>query len=382
MKKFVVLFAVLAMVFGITATAVADMSPYGSIRFRTYSVDTDKDYSATNSSTGAAFDTRTTTWNMGILSRIGFKFSSGDVGGLWEIDTGTGSILTAPYADTDSNRWGDIRVRHAYGYWNFGGGQLLIGQTFPLADMHAGVVYYTGNLDQGFGSIGLQTARPMQMRLTFGSFKIAFISPYTTTSGTYTGMGAVDETLPKIELAYNLKLDNIAFDLVGGYQAYEERIVDSDATEDIEAYLIGARVKANFGAFFANLVVGYAQNARQYGLEYTDNLNAAAYWANGAMHDAESYNVALALGFKISDTMTAQLGYCLLDSENDTNGTAKYEDSNQAYYVNLKVKLADNVFVIPEIIINDRDEVQWNSATVQQQGKQTTAGIFWVINFK
>lgn len=377
MKKFLVVCIALAMVFAFTAEAMADMSAYGSIRFRTYSVDTDKDYTASTTSAGAAFDTRNTTWGMGLLSRIGFDFKSGDVGGKWEFDTGNVGQVNA---SSDSNRWGDFRVRHAYGYWNFGAGQLLIGQTWPLTDLAAGTIYYTGSLDQAFGGLGYITARPMQMRLTFGSFKVAFISPNTVASGVYGG--AVDVTLPKIELAYNLKLENIAMDFAAGYQTYEERIVATDQTEDVEAYLLAFRIKANFGAFFTNLVAGYAQNPLQYGLKYTDNLPMNPYWANGGMHDVEAMNASLALGYKISDTVTLQGGYMYLDGENDSIGTKKYEDTNKAYFVNCKVKLADNVFVIPEIIVNDRDETQNGSATKVQQGKQTTAGIFWVINFK
>jgi len=380
MKKLFVVCIALAMVFAFTAEAMADMSAYGSVRFRTYTVAVDNP--------GATFDTRTTAWNMGILSRLGFNFSSGDVGGKWEFDTGIASVTSAAssvgWADTDSNRWGDLRVRHAYGYWNFGGGQLLIGQTFPLADLNAGVVYYTGNLDQGFGSIGLQTARPMQMRLTFGNFKVALISPYTTTMGVYTGATAVDATIPKIELGYTLKLENIALDFVGGYQTLEDRIVATDQSQDVDSYLLAARVKANFGAFFVNFVAGYAQNARQYGLEYTDNVTGTAVWnaASNTMNDCETINAALAIGFKISDTMTIQGGYGYTDSEADEFGGNKYEDTGFGYYVNLKVKLADNVYMIPEIVVIDGDDTTWGAATSTEQASTTAAGIFWVINFK
>jgi len=376
MKKFIVLFAVLAMVFGMTASAVADMTPYGSIRFRTYTQDTDKEFG------GTSYDVRGTMWNMGLLSRLGFKFSSGDVGGLWEIDTGIGSLLSTPWADIDSNRWGDIRVRHAYGYWNFGAGQLLIGQTGIPTDLSIGTVYWTGNVDMGWGAPGLQTARPMQLRLTFGSLKVAFITPYTTTSGVWGSTDAVDVTLPKIELGYGFKMENMAFTFGAGYQTYEERDAPTDTTQDVDAYLLAARFKGNFDAFYVGVVLSYAQNARQYGMEYTDNINGSAVWHTGTMHDAETMTAGIALGYKVSDTVYLQGGYYLMDSENDANGTTKYEDEAQAYFVNCKVKLADNVYVIPEITVTDRDDSTWGATTATKQGKQTTAGVFWVINFK
>lgn len=373
MKKFIVLFAVLAMVFGFTAQAMADMDAYGSIRFRTYHQDTDKKFANT------PHDVKGTMWNMGLLSRLGFNFTTGDVGGKWEIDTGYNLWHRA---NTDSNRWGDIRVRHAYGYWNFGSGQLLIGQTGSPIDLFVGSVYWTGNVDGGWGALTIQDARPMQLRLTFGDLKLAFITPYTNTSGIYAGADATDVTYPKIELAYTLPLDNIRLDFVGGYQTYEDRISATDKTKDLDAWVVGARVKANYGAFYVGAVASYAQNARQYGLEYTDNLTATAVWHTNGIQDATSWAGGIALGYKMSDTVYLSGGYYMADSDNDSNGAIKYEDSSQAYYANCKVKLAPNVFVIPEITVTDRDEVRWGSATKTDQGKQTTMGVFWMINFK
>lgn len=382
MKKFIVLLAVLVAVFAFTAQAMADMSAYGSIRFRTYSVDTDKEYAGTGTT---PFDTKNTTWNMGLLSRIGFDFKSGDVGGKWEFDTGY-NVYHA--ASTDSNRWGDFRVRHAYGTWNFGSGQLLIGQTWPLADLPISNVMYTGDLMQGVGEVGYQTARPMQMRLTFGDLKLAFITPYTSTAQIYndgtTTASANDVTLPKIEVGYTLKLQNIALDFVGGYQTYEERVVTTDKTQDMDSYLLALRAKMNFGPFYVGLFGSYAQNATQYGLEYTDNVTATAVWeaATNTMHDAETYTTGITLGYKVSDMVYVEAGYQMADSENDTIGTNKYEDTSVGYYAQCKVTMAPGVYIIPEIIIIDRDDVQWASATKTEQGKNTIAGIFWMIDFK
>ena len=381
MKKLIVLFAVLAMVFAFTAQAMADMSAYGSIRFRTYTVDTDKEYAGTATT---PFDTRQTTWNMGLLSRVGFKFASGDVGGLWELDTGYNSALGS--GSTDSNRWRDLRVRHAYGTWNFGAGELLIGQTWPLADLPITGVNYTGDLMQCVGEMGYQTARPMQLRLTFGNLKLAFITPYTSTAQIYNPAGvtaaANDVTIPKIEVGYTLKLENIALDFVGGYQTYEERVVATDKTEDIEAYLLGVRAKMNFGGLYVGLTAGYTQNATQYGLEYTDNIGASALWFGNAMHDAETYNAGIAIGYKISDMVYVEGGYLMADSENDSNGATKYEDTSFGYYAQCKLTMAPGVFIIPEIIVVDRDDTTWGRTSALDEGKTTIAGIFWMINFK
>ena len=379
MKKLVVLLAAIAMVFAFTAQAMSDMDAYGSIRFRTYTVSTDKEFKIPN----APHDTTGTVWNMGTLTRLGFNFTSGDVGGKWEIDTGAGSVGTASrYADTDSNRWGDIRVRHAYGYWNFGEGrQLLIGQTFPLVDLTISNAAYPGCAMKKAGEIGLITARPMQLRLTFNDLKLALITPYTT-GGYVTSATATDVTIPKIEISYLLSLGNVKLDFVGGYQSYDERVVLTDDTEGIDSWIVGVRAKANFDALYVGAIAGYAQNARQYGMKYTDNVKGTAYLDGTSIQNANTMNFGLTLGYKTSDKLNFQGGYFMTDTKGDDVGPLKYEDSSNAYFVQAKYKMASGVYMIPEIIVYNTDDETWGAATATEGGTQTAAGIFWMINFK
>jgi hypothetical protein len=329
MKKLIVILAAIAMFFAFTVQAMAEIDAYGSIRFRTYTVSTDKEFK------GAPHDTTGTVWNMGILSRLGFNFTSGDVGGKWEIDTGAGSVAAAsPYDDTDSNRWGDIRVRHAYGYWNFGEGrQLLIGQTFPLADLTISGAAYPGSAMKKAGEIGLITARPMQLRLTFNDLKLALIAPYTSAPFVSTGADATDVTIPKIEIGYLLSLGNVKLDFVGGYQTYDERVKATDDTEGIDSWIVGVRAKANFDALYVGAIAGYAQNARQYGMKYTDNVKGTAYLDGTSIQNANTMNFGLTLGYKTSDKLSFRCGYFMADTEGDDVGALKYEDSSNGYFV-------------------------------------------------
>ena len=85
MKKLIIMLAALAMVAAFTASAMADVSLYGSARFNTYSVYTDKDW---NGGTGNYSDTDTQ-WRMGNLSRFGAIFKGDTVGGRFEVDART-----------------------------------------------------------------------------------------------------------------------------------------------------------------------------------------------------------------------------------------------------------------------------------------------------
>ena len=74
MKKLIVILAVIAMVGAFTATAIADVSLYGSARFRTYYADVDDGNPATDSDSDLE-------WRMGHLSRFGANFQSGKITG-------------------------------------------------------------------------------------------------------------------------------------------------------------------------------------------------------------------------------------------------------------------------------------------------------------
>ena len=75
-------------------------------------------------------------------------------------------------------------------------------------------------------------------------------------------------------------------------------------------------------------------------------------------------------------------GYLMADSENDSNGATKYEDTSFGYYAQCKLTMAPGVFIIPEIIVVDRDDTTWGRTSALDEGKTTIAGIFWMINFK
>jgi len=384
MKKFIVLFAVLAMVFAFTATAMADVSMWGSARFMTYVEKSDSDYAGNT----LGFDDTDTQWTLGTLSRFGAKFTGGDVGGMWEMDARqmAGSAWNRNASGgslSHATSLGDVRMRHLFGTWNFGSGQLLIGQTWPLTNFFVSHLNYTTNGEQFWGGVGAVGARLSQIRLTFGNFKVAFLSPYI---GATLPAGAVDTDtqLPKIEVLYTLPLEPVKLDFVAGYQKYD--VVDgTDKSFDITSWVAGFAAYMNFGAAYVNVTLHYAQNPGNYDLGDRVGVGYNAAYLNAAGTDFEDmtgFGGVLAVGFKVSDMVTLEAGYSKLDYSGDMVG-GDIEDTAQSYYVQAKFTMAPGVYIVPEIAIFDKEDANAGGGALDvEQGKKTVFGVWWCINFK
>jgi hypothetical protein len=389
MKKLIVILAAIAMVGAFAATAMADVDLYGSARFRTYYADVD------NGVTGAESD-KDLEWRMGTLSRFGANFKSDKITGKFEVDARSGPSATGlPGTDnieagSQASKLGNMRLRHLWGQYDFGAGKLMIGQNYPLYDAPvSGINYYAGGL-QPLGGMGYLVARTSQIRLTFGDFRVAFLSPdtaqggLTSTAAVPVAYTEVNTTFPKIELRYDLKMDAFAIDFIGGYQTYEIENynhatgVGSKNTEDITSYVLGVRAKANFGPAYAGLGLTYRQNGSNYGA-WTVSQKETAVFQGADLKDATAFGAVAALGWKINDMFTLEASYAMLNSEQDT--TADNEDDSNVWGVIAKITVAPGVYIIPELIFQDNKDVI-NDGVTTEQGDATIFGVFWMINFK
>jgi len=272
--------------------------------------------------------------------------------------------------------------------WDFGAGKLLIGQTWPLYELQvSGLNYYSGGL-QKFGGWGYAVNRTSQIRLTFGDFKVAFLSPDTSKtvpSGTNTiAYSEVNTTFPKVELGYDLKMDAFTLNFVGGWQTYEVEDYNqaantgSKATEDVTSYVLGVKGKANFGPAYAGLALSYRVNGNNYGA-WTVSAHESPIFQGNDLKDATAFGLEAALGYKINDMFTLEGSYAMLNSEVDT--TLDNEDDVQVWGVLAKITMAPGVYIIPEFIFQDNKDVKNNGVTTEQ-GDATIFGVFWMINFK
>ena len=250
MKKLIIFLAAIAMVGASVATASAAADLYGSVRFRTYFNHYDSDYFRGGNSYG------TTEWKIDGLTRLGMNFKSGDITGKWEIDAASDVAGFDQVGSGGSNRTG-MRLRLAYGVWNFGAGTLLIGQDFPLTDYYVTSIYHTDNGMQGWGGLGINEARISQIKVQFGGLRFALVTPYTkiqltrsvangykpgSVATTLWGTANSTAYLPKFEARYDGKVGNsLSYMAVAGFQAYKAE----NAAPGGQGYLLFLTTKPN-----------------------------------------------------------------------------------------------------------------------------------------
>ena len=340
MKKLVVMVAALAL-FASTAYA-ADWNFYGSARVATF-------YTSTDTVDGPDVSDTLSEGLQG-NSRIGATVKvSDELTGGFEYGTG-------------------VNVRKLYGEWNFGAGSFLVGQTYtPLNKFYSNQVYDADNdlLAQG----GIYSGRAPMLRLKFGGFEIAAVSPNTDDLGT--GLSA-EVDVPAIEASYTLKFDALEVFLAGGYNSYE--LIGAATTYDVDSYVVALGLGLDLGAFYINGDIFAGQNAGNLMAISTTGDDA---WGDGLaaisgtqVLDNDAFGWLLVAGYKVNDMFTLEAGYGYVETELDTVST---DDECASYYVNATVTLAPGVFFVPEIGYFDGNEA----------GEFETLyyGVKWQINF-
>jgi hypothetical protein len=336
MKKLFIIFAILCLA---APAMAADWNFYGSARFGTWSVDRDSDLPGVDSD-------RDTLWDQQGNSRIGATVKFNDqIGGGFEMSDSFGK-------------------RKLYGTYTFGNGtQLLIGQTYTPS-----ALFYSNSVFDGDGDLlgigEFYEGRLPMIQLKMGAFKLAFITPATD------DVDANDVTLPKIEAGYAFKSDAFFADVFAGYQSYEVEATD----EDVDSYVIGGGVGANFGAFFVKVGAHYGQNLGNYGA-YVNDYMADAGWDDEMFgeNDAEGLGYLAVVGFTASEMLTFEAGYGHEEVEIDDSNNTQEADQ---IYVNATVNIAPGFFIVPEI----------GMLTGQEDDSSAEPEIFyfgakWQINF-
>jgi hypothetical protein len=243
--------------------------------------------------------------------------------------------------------------------------------------MVSSINYYSSGL-QNFGGMAYEVFRTSQLRLTFGDFKLAFLTPDTSKTSHDSAFDNINTLFPKLELRYDMKLDAFALNFSAGYQSYEIENTTTRATEDISSWVLGFRGKANFGPAYAGLGLTYRQNGGEYGVLTVSTKETAVFQGND-LKDATAWGVVAALGWKINDMFTLEGSYAMLDSEQDTS--LNNEDDAMVWGIIAKITMAPGVYIIPELIFQDNKDVSTNGVTTDQ-GDATIFGVFWRIDFK
>lgn len=325
----------------------ADWNFYGNARIETFwsDVDDGSDSSETNFSESLQGN-----------SRIGAKVKvSDELVGRFE------------YGASDGN----ANIRHLYGEWDFGGGKLLVGQTDSLVKFSLSNQVY--NCDEALDHYGHVNAnrRPL-IRLTFGNFQIAAISPED--GNDVDGDGEADDerfVMPKLEAKYKLSKHNFTIEAAAGYQTYEVTFGTDEF--DVDSYVLAIGGKFNFGPAYIGADGYLGQNVGPYGLKIKAEADPVVN--SGELEDNDAYGLMGLVGCKMNDTLALEAGIGYVSAELDND--ASDEDDAMAYYVQATVTLAKGVFIVPEIgaldYLDDADGVD--------EGDEYYWGMKWQINF-
>lgn len=350
MKKLIVILAAIALVGAFTATAMAaEWNFYGSARFATFWTTYDDGQPNTP-------DLDNLQWDQQGNSRIGatVKFND-EIGGGFEMSDSFGK-------------------RKLYGTYNFGSGQLLIGQTYtPSSDQFYSNSVYDGDGDLlGVGQFYI--GRQPMIRLMINGFKLALIKPNvapTLAIGT-----ATEAKFPRVELNYRYKADMFFVDIGGGYQTYDElssTVGVSDQSVDSYVGWLGGGI--NMGPAYLKAGVHISTNQGQYGAYNPAGMTDQAIFSGGQVIDNDGVGYLAVLGFKASDAITIEAGYG--SEKNELDVTNSKEDETTQMYANLTYVITPGFFLVPEIGKIDFKE----DAAGNDEGDFTYVGLKWQINF-
>jgi hypothetical protein len=324
----------------------------------TFSADQSKDTTAGKVHTPADND-RDTEWTGFGSGRIGANVKAGDVGGKFE----WGVSETAP------------TLRQFFGTWNFGAGQLLVGQSYTPVFGNLTNMVYGDNSAVSYG--GVYEGRQPMIQVSFGGFKFALVRPSTTlgtgvTPVAFAGAGSeVDTTLPKIEAAYTFKTDMFSAKVMGGYNSFE---IDTDTKDyDVDSWVVGFTGKVNLGPAYIGLDVYQAQNGGNFAM--TTVGDDVANLVGAKIKDVDTLAGILSAGVKVSDMLAFEGGYGNVSCESDI-ATEKDDDAS-FYFVQATIGLAPGVSITPEIGKIDLKKDNAND----KQGDTTYFGARWQINF-
>ncbi len=294
--------------------------------------------------------------------------------------------------DTSGNSKG-VYTRLAYGNWNFGAGNLIVGKDYTPGTF-LGYSNMIGDIgDQGGANMlvgGLPyIGRQPQVKLQMGDFSAALIqrnkampaSP--TASALLAGLGVDDlelngeDYIPRIEAAYVHRLPMVNIRGVAGFQSYDmqwdSQLAGISEDETVISFLLGIGASFNLDPAYVKGTVSYMQNPGNYGIS-----NVMAPLARDAVgdEDAESWQATLVAGYKFTPAMTGEIGFAYTMNEVDD-----FEQDGWLAYAQLPVFLDRGMTLTPEFGFVSQGDLEDDGNVIAEFGEMMYFALEFRVDF-
>jgi hypothetical protein len=339
------------------------------------------------------------------ISRFGARGQVGDIYGVVELGI-RGTENAAGYNSAFSGSvgprpWYDRQVYHRllYGKWDFGSGNLVVGQdytptTYPSAQQAPGIF----DLQNGFIGVGclwdwrwpqikvvLDNGLTLAAVQTFagnapGGYNVfdahSSLAGLTITPIAQVHGGDYDVVIPKLFAAWDIKREGWYIGPGFGYNTYKYDNTNVGGTfdDDVTSWVGFLKGSWDPGAVAFRFTVHYGQNLGDFGIAGRGAAASAWQNASGGLEDATCWGGYLQAAFKVDPT-TITLGWGYSSSENDAFGPEA--DEKMGIFVNCKVPIADTFFVVPEFTYWDGMD---NAAGVED-ADAWHLGLVWQMDF-
>ena len=158
--------------------------------------------------------------------------------------------------------------------------------------------------------------------------------------------------------------------MFGGYSSYEEVVIATDKSYDVDSWVVGLSPTLNIGPLTFNIEGWLGQNMKNYGGNSPHYLWNAFYDAGSdSVVDIEGRGFMATLSYKFNDKILLQAGYGQREETRDIPGLVGDEDKNTGYFLTMPIKINDLVTIQPEIMYID-----WDSDKISGDGSVTDMG--------
>ncbi len=317
MKKIILIVSLVML----AVTCFAQITPYGSVRMGFFYENEDEDYSKLGESRLKL------NYNLQSNSRFGVNFKKDNVTG--KVEYGASS---------------SVNLRLLYAKYNFSSWSLLIGQDNDGTNQYASQVWGNDNGLIGYGAV--DGSRNPQVKIEFNNgFYASLIKPKFVDHRKLDKL-QIDELIPRINIGYNFKLDDIK---IMPTFVFQQVNYNKDAHEFdyvTRSWLISNTVEYKANPMLIKGQLNYGSNTGNMGYKGPANLAVAE---QSKTENTSTLGGFVQFAYTVQPNMTIDTGVGYASSSNEYY---KEDDAQMAFYVQANIR-ADKLRIVPEIGLVD-----------------------------